>query len=130
MKHLKLAFLALAPMLTAGCDSMVGSTVCATVAEPAIKVQILDSVSLVPVAPEEALVVARDGAFSDTARASLPGSNNGTPFFWLAAERAGTYAVTVQHPGYALWQRAGVRVTHDGCHVRTVQLTALLQPTS
>src|SRR5918993_476422 len=43
-----------------------------------------------------------------------------------AGERPGTYRVIVRKPGYIDWVRTGVRVTSDECHVRQVELTALL----
>jgi len=41
-------------------------------------------------------------------------------------ERAGTYNVTVNATGYKTWQKNGVVVTKDVCHVQTVQTTAKL----
>jgi hypothetical protein len=45
-----------------------------------------------------------------------------------ASERAGTYTVEVEHPGYIRWSRSPVLVWRDECHVQTVKLTAWLQP--
>ena len=44
-----------------------------------------------------------------------------------AGEREGTYSATVQVPGYAPWSRSGIVVTADECHVRPVELEALVQ---
>jgi hypothetical protein len=48
----------------------------------------------------------------------------------LVQENAGGYTVTVEQAGYRPWTRTNVRVTSDACHVKTVSLTALLQPQS
>lgn len=45
-----------------------------------------------------------------------------------AGERPGTYTVTVSKPGFRDWQRAGIVVTADECHVHPVELSARLQP--
>ncbi|HEX9167026.1 MAG TPA: hypothetical protein VF862_14030 [Gemmatimonadales bacterium] len=71
-------------------------------------------------------VIAREGAYADTARGSLLGSG----VYSLVYERAGVYDVTVSHPSYLAWVRAAVRVTADECHVQTVSLLARLQPRS
>jgi hypothetical protein len=70
------------------------------------------------------MITVRDGAYTQTVTSAegYPGP------YGLAHERAGVYTVTVQQDGYANWTRNDVTVTHDECHVRTVQLTALLQP--
>lgn len=44
-----------------------------------------------------------------------------------AGERQGMYQVIVRKPGHADWVR-GILVTGDRCHVKTVELTALLRP--
>jgi hypothetical protein len=41
-----------------------------------------------------------------------------------AHERAGTYTVVVSHPDYQQWQRAGVVVGRDACHVITESVEA------
>ena len=106
-----------------GCSSLTSPVVCTTEARAGIAVQVLDSSSNAAVG-EGATITARDGAFVQTAGTSedYPGP------YGLAYERAGVYTVTVQQEGYAIWTRNDVRVTHDECHVHTVQLTALLQP--
>jgi hypothetical protein len=79
-----------------------------------------DSTTNAPVS--NALAVARSATTADTAH-GLP---NG--IYPLAYERAGAYAVTVEQTGYRPWTRTNVSVTRDECHVKTVFLTALLQP--
>ena len=55
---------------------------------------------------------------ADTTR-SLPAS--------LAYESPGTYTVVLEVPGYLRWERTGIRVRADQCHVTTVQVTADLR---
>lgn len=47
-----------------------------------------------------------------------------------AWERPGTYAVTVDKPGYERWVRSNVRVEGGECHVVPVLLEAVLSPES
>jgi hypothetical protein len=107
--------------LLAGCD-LPFVTACTAEARPAIVVEIVDAQTGVVLEGLEGLrVIAREGAYADTAR--FPGSLTG-----LAYERAGTYTVTVEHPDYLPWSRSGVRVREDGCnHVRTESITARFQ---
>ena len=91
-------------------------------ARPAVSVDVRDSIAGAP-AGRGARIIARDGAFADTAKHT---SQYEGPYA-LARERAGTYTVTVEQDGYRLWSRGGVRVTRDECHVRTVSLVARLQ---
>ena len=71
-----------------------------------------------------ARIIARDGNFADTANFS----NVYDGPYGLGRERAGTYDVTVEQQGYRVWSRAVVKVTRGECHVRTVAITARLQP--
>jgi len=41
---------------------------------------------------------------------------------------AGVFEVVVERTGYRPWSRANVRIRQGRCHVKTVSLTALLQP--
>jgi hypothetical protein len=69
-------------------------------------------------------IIARDGAYADTAEIT----NMFDGPYGVAYERQGTYAVTVEQQGYRTWSRSGVRVLREECHVRTVSITARLQP--
>jgi hypothetical protein len=93
-----------------------GGTLCTEQFAAGITVSPIDSVTGAPVAG--ATAIARDGAFVDST----------TDLNMIAGERAGTYSVTVRKTGYATWLRSGVNVTRDECHVKTVSLTAKLQP--
>lgn len=71
--------------------------------------------------------IASDGAFRDSV--SIPsGTSPHASAISLVGERAGTYTVTVRKAGYRDWTNSNVVVTRDACHVRTVTLTAQLQP--
>jgi fructose-1,6-bisphosphatase/inositol monophosphatase family enzyme len=96
---------------------------CTEEARPGLSVTVRDSVTGAAVA-SGVEIVAHEGEYADTARASLLGSG----VYALAYERAGVYDVTVSHPAYRAWARAAVRVTADECHVQTVSLLARLAP--
>jgi hypothetical protein len=64
------------------------------------------------------------GAPRDSSRApSVP------PAIWHGApERAGRFGLRVTRAGYRPWDTAGVVVTRDVCHVRTIRLAVRLAP--
>lgn len=101
----------------AGCGIFTGPVACTDEYVPGITVDVRDSQSGAQIT-DGVRVIARDGAFADTAENS---------HLAVAFERAGTYTVTVEKDGYQTWSRSGVRVSRDECHVRTVALTAQLQ---
>jgi hypothetical protein len=108
-------------LMAAGCgDDLVA---CTEEARSGLAVTVRDSATGVALT-NGVEVVARDGAYADTARSSLIASG----VYSLAVERAGTYDVTVDHPAYRQWRQAGVQVTADACHVQTVNLLARMQP--
>lgn len=96
--------------------------VCTLEARPGLVVSVEHAGTGEPVAG--ALVVARDGAFADSARTRERGGVS------LALERPGTYEVTAEKEGFFRWIRSGVEVDEGPCHVETVGLTARLVPTS
>jgi len=98
---------------------------CTEEARPGLSITVRDSVTGASVA-NGVEIIARDGAWADTARGSILGLG----VYALVYERAGVYDVTVSHPSYQVWVRAAVRVTEDECHVQTVSLLARLQPRS
>jgi len=97
---------------------------CTHEVRPGLSVEVRDSTTGAPVAAG-ARVIARDGAFADTA---VSGSLDGVSGADLAHERTGDYTVTVEQEGYAPWSRSDVHVTADRCHVHTVFVVVLLQP--
>lgn len=110
-------------LAAAGCDGNgVTGVACTQEARPGLAVTVRDPAGE---AVTGALVVAREGAYADTARWMAVVSAGAV--YSLAYERAGTYVVRVERAGYQPWEQARVRVTADECHVRTVALTAALR---
>ena len=109
------------------CDAVAPYS-CTYRAEPAIVVEILDSVSGAPLAALATGVV-RDGAFSDFLRPyAFHGSSDASMYSRKAAEeRAGRYDVEVRLDGYRTWSASRVHVTEGPCHVNTQTLSARLQ---
>ena len=66
----------------------------------------------------------RDGPFSQTI--AFP-ATYGLDHRYLAYERAGTYSITLDAPGYKTWRRDNVVVARGDCHVKPVSVTALMQ---
>ena len=114
-------------VVVSACGSIFDSTECTTEARPGIRLEVLDSATRAPAGGAAALIIARDGSLADTARSFSPDSSAEAQFAVLAFERPGIYEITVQRAGYHLWRRSGVRVMSGECHVRTVEITALLQ---
>lgn len=107
-----------------GCST---APICTLSVDPGIIVTIRDATDGSPIAATARGLV-RDGTFSDSLR-PFGGLGDGTLISRAAAdERPGVYTVTVEHLGYAPWQRIGVRVRPGECHVASAQLTADLQP--
>lgn len=100
--------------------------VCTQEARPGLQVELKDKATGATTGFTNVVVIARDGAYSDSA--SFPAY---PPQFQtavsLAYERAGTYALTVRADGYQPWERSGIVVTADRCHVITQTFTALLE---
>lgn len=110
----------------AGCDSTTVPEFCIDRAEPALSVTTLEADTDDPV--DDALVVARDGSYADSARTRV--SIEGEPLpVGLGSERPGTYDVTAEKEGFSTWSRSGVVVEQGLCGPETVDLTARLTPT-
>lgn len=117
MRTVSLSVLAL-PLLWA-CSNL--PVMCTDVALPAIVVDVQDSITGANLVAGTRGVV-QDGAFVDSLHLY---SSSGLQ---AATERAGTYALTVAHVGYADWSRSSIRVRRDACHVQTVTVQARLTP--
>ena len=89
---------------------------------PGISVTVIDSITSASVPTGSVAVIAMDGSRADSVRIVGAAESYG-----LVAEQPGTYTVRVLSDGYRPWEKQSVRVTHDGCHVRTVRLVARLQ---
>lgn len=111
-------------VLAAGCsgreepaDPGPPQTVCTLEARSALAVTVVDATTGARVTG--ATVRATDGTRSENLT-GLEGVYSG------AHERPGTYTIVVSHPAYQQWQRAGVVVEADECHVITEQVEARL----
>jgi hypothetical protein len=126
MRFESLVVVAMALGAATGCSSpMNDGIVCPDIFIPGLAVTVVDSASGAGVAAG-ATVIARDGAFADsTAR---PATGSDTAPFSLAG-RAGAYSLTVRKSGYGTWTKNGIQVVNqDACFVKTVSVTAKLQP--
>jgi hypothetical protein len=120
------SFFVLATAIGCSASKAITSPVCTDYLAPAVAVYVKDSLTNGNAAAGASLVV-REGSFKDSvAVASEPPELNNM-VITAAAERGGTYNVTVDKPGYVAWTQSNVRVTRNECHVNTVTLTALLQ---
>jgi hypothetical protein len=123
MKRIALPALGvLLPALLTGCD-IVDPGACTTDIQPGIIVEVRDAATQAPAAAG-ATGTARDGSFTGDLRPTDPSGN--ALELEGAAERPGTYVVTVDKPGYQQWKRENVRVRDASCHVHTVTLEANL----
>lgn len=119
---------ALSVLAVAGCDLLDSSeTTCTANFVFGLVVAVQDSSTGAPAA-SGAQLIAQDGTWADTV--GFPPSRPDLDAQQLvsAGERAGSYTVTVRKAGFQDWQRTGVIVTADECHVHPVELTARLQP--
>ena len=109
----------------AGCGMT--DTVCTLEARAGVNVVVTDSATGAPVASGFTMVV-QDGAYRDSTTVP-PNASPGANSAGSAWEREGVYSVSVSADGYKTWNRAGVRVEGDKCHVKAVLLAARLQRT-
>lgn len=110
---------------------------CTAEAIPAVEVIILDAATGAPAACD-ALLVARDGAYVDSVSVRrwfglAPGDTTNVCRVYqtlnqleAAYERPGTYSLRVEKPGFAPWERSGVRVRSTFCHVQTARFEVRL----
>jgi hypothetical protein len=105
------------------------SPVCTANIVPGLAVYVKDSITNESVASGASLV-AREGSYKDSVAVPAASPDLDASPLYAASERPGTYAVTVTKTGYAAWTKSDVRVTKNICHVNTVTLIALLQPSS
>ncbi len=120
----RLAAVALFPLLAACPQNPLEDTVCTMEARSAVSVEMRDARSGAVLTGPATLTV-RDGAFVETAQ--IPAGMTGTG---VAHERAGVFVVTVSKAGYRDWTRADVSVKRGECHVETAVLRAELEPAS
>ena len=90
---------------------------CKAYAAPSLRVQVLDT-SHKPIC--DAVVVARDGDFSETLSA-FPRDASGRCFYSGPYERMGTYTIEARAHGLVA-TAANVKVSADQCHVITKEV--------
>jgi len=122
MNRLGIATLALA--LLAACSrneadvpDPTPQTVCTMEARSALAVTVVDDATGARV--QGATVRVTNGSYAENL-VGFEGVYSG------AHERPGTYTIVVSHPDYRQWQRAGVVVERDECHVVTEAVEARL----
>lgn len=122
----RLAVAMLAPVALSGCLELSGPDACTAEYVPGLDVAVERTDTGDPVV--DALVVARDGGFADSARTSLLPGDSDSAAAQLAHERSGEYDVTVEKDGYESSVRRDVKVEENECHVETVEFTVGLEP--
>ena len=126
-RHIPPALLALVTFVLGACDALDSPPVyCTDNFVWGLQVQVEDSITSAPSA-SGAQLIARDGAYADTASYAPNRPDLDDLPLVAAGERAGTYTVTVRKSGFLDWERSNVVVTADECHVRPVALTARLE---
>ena len=112
-------WVALTPLLIVACDD---DAMCLPEEFAAMSVHALSAADSTPVLNARGVV--RDGSFAD----SLVEAGQG--YYDAAEGRPGTYAVHLEHPGYAAWDTSGVVVLSpgSGCPVLGTQVEARLAP--
>lgn len=85
-----------------------------------LSVEIVDATTGAPLAEGSTLTVV-DGTYVENVTDSWDGRS-----MVAAGERPGTYTVRVERGGYQSWERSGVRISADECHVIPRSLEARL----
>jgi hypothetical protein len=109
-------------VLVAGACSDTRTAPCTGLPSRAIVVAVRDSVTG---------AAAADGSFGTVeAAGKVDTLTQSDSLLMFGGDRLGTYAVSIEHAGYATWTASNVNVTQLGscANVLPVQLTAKLQP--
>ena len=108
----------------AGCypSGTVDPVICTAQFVYGLTVTIVDQTTARPIAAQATMTI-QDGTYEETVTDSWDGATLSG-----AGERPGTYTITIEHPAYTTWTRAGVTISADECHVIPVALTAELVP--
>lgn len=111
-------------VLLAGCyqGGTVEPVLCTKQFVYGLTVTVVDQSTSNPIAAAATMTL-RDGSYEEVVTDSWDGSTLSG-----AGERPGTYTITIEHPAYTTWTRAGVTISADECHVIPVALTAELVP--
>jgi hypothetical protein len=108
----------------AACDRQI---VCPSDFRYGLVVAVEDSATGAPAA-SGARLVARAGAYADSAEYPPGRPELDAEPLRAAGERAGTYDVAARKAGYRDWVEGGVGVDANECHAEARRLTARLQP--
>ena len=124
-KAIRIGVLAVVVFLS-GCLEVESPILCTTEYVYGIYVLIRDAETDEPAASDAAVTV-RDEKYIEELNI-MPSVGDSAPLCaYGAGERPGTYNITVEKPGYMKWERSGVAVTADECHVRRVTVNAYLE---
>ena len=116
----RLKLLSVAPLVLGACEFPFALGGCDTYASPGLQLSVVDaSTGSALAGAAGARAIARDGTFADT----VPILESMVHFVY---ERAGTYDVIVEYPGFVTWSRSTVVVDEDRCHVKLTRITARL----
>jgi hypothetical protein len=115
---MKRTWQAMAAIMLLSASACQFATGCDMYAAPGLSITARDATTGASIQGNDVRVILSAERQADTTR-SLPAS--------LAYESPGTYTVVLEVPGYLRWERAGIRVRADNCHVKTVQVTADLR---
>jgi hypothetical protein len=96
-------------------------------ARPALTVTITDSLNPSKTAFTNVSVIAIEGAFRDSVFVASTQQSAYGRTLSLAHEHSGRFTVRVRADGYAVWEKSGIDVQKDQCHVVTVPVTARLE---
>jgi hypothetical protein len=126
LRVLLLAPLGLAPLGLAACGLPFSpDRMCTLEYRPGLLVHVRDAATHWPISGG-ATVVARDGAFVDTLHHADFTVSGDVLSLAGAYERAGTYSVRVEHPGYIPLEWPEAVVSDGPCGIRTLALIANL----
>ncbi len=96
---------------------------CELVAAPGIDVTVQDSVTGALVVGQEILAIATTVGYADTIQRTRLSSR-----LFMIDNRPGIYSLEISVPGYEVWRLEGIDVQMGRCTLRTVEVTAKLQP--
>lgn len=111
-------------LLLAGCTD---PGACTLNIEPAITVRALEAGTGLNVT-DGAEGTVSDGTFSDSLQPDQVDASQHVLRLRAADERAGTYDLFVERPGYQAVALSNIQVTRDDCHVKTVNVDVTFVP--
>jgi len=113
-----------------GCEQQSASEpeTCVSGAVQGIRLRVVDATTGADAPFRDLLAIAVDGSYRDTLHLAQVTAAPPLQYWYLAAERDGRYAVSVEAQGYQPWSKADVAITRNGCELESVWLTVPLQP--